>query len=317
MPYVKISPATKKQAMEKLAAGMSMTDVAKMFSISSKTLSAWQNKTSGGKGNSSLASTPSQASTTPAPSTQATQDTQQVSSLDFEESPAPPGKKNAVDSAWASLKGMLGIADKGTEKAAPPVLSAKLDAKRQQFVDAATPTLSLAFMALASWLWAQVEPDYSGMLAPDEKTAQRIVEPLLRVYARHANFLTDVSPDVADIGASMFAIVGYINASYRLYRQIKEEEQHEESPANGNTSNGRWRAYRPAPTENGTGNTSHRQPDVHGASRQHGSGNGANGRDTGDISGLTLSEQEARQYAALSRLSQLDYNHRARRSGRP
>lgn len=237
--------------------------------------------------------------------------------LDFEPSPAPPDKKGGVEGAWQSLKGMLGLSD---EKKPATTLSAKLNEKQQLFVDSATPTLSLAFIALATYLWNQASgnPDIGTLLAPDEKTAQRIVEPLLRIYARHASFLTDINPDVADAGAAMFALFGYVNASMKLYQHIKEQENEQAQNGNGNGvgRGGNWRDYRPATAENGASHAGSGLADVHGASGANGSGNGANGGHPGSIPVPHLSDEEARQYAALSRLSAMDYQYRARRSGR-
>ena len=305
MAYVKISPQTKRQALEKIRAGMAIPDTAKMFGISPKTLKQWAEKDS----NSSLASTPLSSSNPPKKEGQDTT-SEDKTTLDFEASPAPVDKKGVVDSALSSLKGMLGIADKKDDKATQPVFSAKLDARRQQFVDSAAPTLSLAFMALASWLWGRIGPEYS-VLAPDEKVAERIVTPLLRIYARHANFMTDVNPDVADVGASMFALVGYVHVSLKLYQEIKAQKEADNE--GGQTSANGWRVYRTG-TEGGAGNEGDRYAPVQRASGGNGSVNGSNDGYPGSVNRPDLTDKEARQFAALSRLRQLDYEHRARRS---
>lgn len=308
----KISAPTKRLALEKLRDGLTIKQVADLTGVSPRTLERWKtglNGKSGKQSSNAPVSTPPQESTPPAP-----QDRQEdKTTLDFQDSPAPVEKKNVVDSALSSLKGMLGIADKKDDKAAQPVFSAKLDARRQQFVDSATPTLSLAFMAVAAWLWGRIGPEYS-VLAPDEKVAQKIVEPLLRIYARHADFLTDVNPDVADVGASMFALVGYVHVSLKLYQQIKQEK---EAVNEGNqASAGRgWRVYGPDAAEGRAGDQGDRYAPVQRASGGNGSVNGANDGYPGGVNLPHLTDKEQRQFEALSRLSQLDYQHRARRSG--
>lgn len=225
--------------------------------------------------------------------------------LDFEESPIATNAKNPVDAAWGSLKSMLGIKTEGAPKA-KPMISAKLDARKQQFVDAATPTLSLALIALATYLWSRIDPIY-GELAPDEAVAQRIVEPLCRVYARHASFLTDINPDLADVGASIFALVGYVHVSMKMYTVIKQEREQDDQ---GNRDRSRFES------ENGSRDQSSGQSAVRRDYRQDAEAPGRNGGTVGDLSLAHLTDKEQRQHAALSRLAELDYQHRARRAGR-
>src|SRR6266566_9593145 len=81
--------------------------------------------------------------------------------LDFEESPAPIIEKNSFDRAWDSVKEGLGIStetNKG-KTPAPRPLSGKLNAKQQRFVDAATPTLALGFMTVATAVWSKIGPE--------------------------------------------------------------------------------------------------------------------------------------------------------------
>lgn len=235
--------------------------------------------------------------------------------LEFEDSPAPIEPKGLVDNAFSSLKSMLGISEK-TQAAAPPrIFSAKLDPKQQRFVDALAPTLALAAMSIAAWMWGRIGPEYA-VLAPDENVARNIVEPLLRIYARHANFLIDIDPDVADAGASVFALVGYVNVSLSLYQQIKQDQQEQEyEHEQGQNTINRRRATSHQ-SKNGTGNAGRGYVDVRREDRTNDPGNGANGRGSRGLDQATLTDKESRQREALSRLAELDYNHRARRSMR-
>lgn len=245
-----------------------------------------------------------------------TQDDEDKTTLDFEESPEPVEQRGLVDSAFHSLKGMLGISEKPVSAGFSVALSAKLDAKRQKFVDAVSPTLALAAISIAAYLWGRIGPEYAA-LAPDENVARQIVEPLLRVYARHANFLVDVNPDVADIGASVLALVGYINVSLSLYQQIKLDQEEQDYEEQGNSRESRIRRRSTThQSENGTGNTGRGHADVRRPDGPDDPGSRQNGRSSRGVDQIALTDKEARQHAALSRLSELDYQHRARRSMR-
>lgn len=308
----KIPVATKRLALQKLRDGLSQKEVADLTGLSARSIGRLKASLTVKSAAPSGSAQPGQVSQSTPPAEPETS-SEDKTTLDFQDSPAPVEKKNVVDSALSSLKGMLGIADKKDDKAAQPVFSAKLDARRQQFVDSAAPTLSLAFMALASWMWGRIGPEYS-VLAPDEKVAQRIVEPLLRIYARHANFMTDVNPDVADVGASMFALVGYVHVSLKLYQEIKAQKEADDEGGQTGANGRGWRVYGPDATEGGTGNQSDRYAPVQRASGGNGSVNGANDGRPGGVNLSHLTDKEQRQFEALSRLSQLDYQHRARRS---
>src|SRR5258708_39256948 len=160
---MKTNNATKQLALQKLRDGLSTKEVADLTGVSTRTLERWKSALSPKSAmpsrnapvNDTLHNTPTDDEKT---------------TIDFEDSPAPVEKKSVVDSAMASLKGMLGIADKKADKTSHPVFSAKLDAKRQQFVDSPTPTLSLPLMPLASWMWGRIGPEYR-QLAPSDEVA--------------------------------------------------------------------------------------------------------------------------------------------------
>lgn len=235
-----------------------------------------------------------------------------ATSLNFQDSPEPVEKKSLVDQGLDSIKGILGIRDEKGERPSPPPMSGKLDPKRQAFVDNITPTISLAFMLMASWAWGRIGQEYSR-LAPDEKVAARIVEPLVRIYARHANFLTDVNPDVADAGASLFALVGYVYASLGMYQQIREEQAAYEQ---NSTTPTRYREYRTNGhrPESGIDDQGSRQPDIQGTDQGDVGGNSGHGRAQVSVDRANLTPTQQRQYEALSALAEQDYQSRLRRS---
>jgi hypothetical protein len=296
---------------------MTVKDAAKLYAVSDRTVKRWkQEQTNGGAlparttaKASPAPSVPENSTTGPSPIME-----EKPPAIAFQDSPAPVDaeKKNIIDQGLDSIKGMLGIKDvKGEKKQAPP-LSAKLDPKRQAFVDNITPTLTLAFIAVATAMWQRIGPEYK-QLAPDETVANRIVEPLIRVYARHAVFLTEINPDVADIGASVFALAGYIYASLALYQKIKEDKEAYEQAQSPGPYN---RDYRnPAATENTANNPVNGYADVSRTSQGDVRGHSQNGGDAHDISRTRLAPKEQAQFEALSRLAELDYQSRLRRSG--
>ena len=310
--YPKMNPATKQLALQKLRDGLSNKEVADLTGLSPRSIGRLKASLNGKSAVPSGGAQPGKAAP-PAQEDKPQTGNEEKTTIDFEDSPAPVEKKNVVDSALSSLKGMLGIADKKDDKAAQPAFSPPLDARRKQFVESAAPTASLAFMALAAWLWGRIGPEYS-VLAPDEKVAERIVTPLLRIYARHANFMTDVNPDVADVGTSMFALVGYVHVSLKLYQEIKAQKEADDEGGQTGANGRGWRVYGPDAAEGGAGNEGNRHAPLQRASGGNGSVNGTNDGYPGSINRPDLTDKEARQYAALSRLSQLDYQHRARRS---
>ena len=305
----KIPAATKQLALAKLREGLSRKEVSDLTGVSTRTIERWQaamnKKPAKPARNAAPVSPPADA---PAPPPQ------NGAAVDFEDSPAPvedeKEQKSIVDQGLDTIKGLLGMGDK---KDTPAVVTAKLDGKRQQFVDSMTPLAGLGFITVAGIVWYRIGPEYK-MLAPDEPTAQRIVEPLLRIYARHASFLAEVNPDWADAGASLFALVGYVHVSLSLYQKIKEEKE----AFDEQNGPGAYRAYRTgaatAGTENGNGHQNGRYADVQGASQGHVGANSQNGR-TATLDRGALTDKEQRQFEALSQLAQRDFESRARRSG--
>jgi hypothetical protein len=305
---IKVAKATKDLAYQKLRDGLSNKEVAELTGLSMRSIGRMKSVLDG-------------KSAMPARNARIAQEVGATAGdephtgttiLDFEESPAPVEKKSVVDSALDSLKSMLGITDKPAEKKNAAPVAAKLDAKRQQFVDAVAPTAALAAMGIAAWMWSRIDNDLK-FLAPDEATAQRIMEPLLRVYARHANFLADINPDVADIGASLLALGGYVRVSLALYREIKERDYEDFEEETG-FRRGRFATAASTQPEDGAGDESSGSTPVRRQYRQSNKSSGGTSGNGRGVDRVALSDKEAAQYAALSRLSMLDYQHRARRA---
>lgn len=307
----KISPATKQMAIERLRQGLTAKQVSDLTGVSVRSAerlrAQLKQKTAVPARSATAANTPN---VPPPPTTEDRQD--ETTILDFVESPSPIEKQSIVDSAFDSLKSMLGISGSDDQPAPPPVFSAKLNEKQQRFVDATTPMLALGFMSLAAFLWGRIGSEYS-ILAPNDVVARQIIEPLLRVYARHAQFVQEINPDMADVGASILALVGYVNVSLSLYQEIKQDKEEYEQ---GYSNNRRYRPASAPTTESRTSNQGGGYADIQRSSNGHAESNGGNVRDDKRVNRDDLTDKEAKQYAALSRLATLDYQHRARRSMR-
>jgi Homeodomain-like domain len=312
----KIPTPAKQFALQKLRDGLSNKEVAELTGVSLRTVQTWRQQYTRAAG--LPARSPAQTPPTPAMPTHAEEAhaEEESTTLDFEESPAPPEKKNPVDSAFSSFKAMFGVPEKGEEKKASAPLAAKLTTTQQQFVSAWTPTLALAIIGIAAWTWSHAGSEYI-ILAPDEDVAAQIVTPMLRIWARHAGALTNMSPDWADAGAATFALAGYVRTSWTLYQQIKWENSNNAQQRENDTNGARqYSRGGLAQSENGASHFRDRSSDVRGG------GDGSNGTLNGGHNGATggnvdlshLADKEQRQYEALLRLSQLDYQHRARRS---
>lgn len=235
--------------------------------------------------------------------------------FDVEEAPTPVQAKGVVEQALDSLKASLGMKD--TTKAPTPLkkggpVGTKLTAKQQAFVEATAPTLALGFITFAMWAWEHAGDGYGKYLAPDENVAGRIVTPILRIYARHQSFLVDINPDMADVGMCVFAMVGYIHASYNLYEEIKEREKETGEIQFPD----RDRRDESTPPENEFNDTGYRRTPLSRRNRRNAPATSTDGRTQDAQYRPNLTDEQSRQHEALLRLSYLDYEHRARRSGR-
>lgn len=148
-------------------------------------------------------------------------------------------------------------------------------------------------MSLA-WAWARAGSEYRA-LAPSKETAEAIVGPLVRIYARsNKTMVGAVSPNTADALLSLNACIMYLFSALKLMEEINKEKARdgtEETPPPGANTR------RPAPlSSNG----------------QHASSHVASGHD----SPLTnLNERERQNYERLNLLRQQDIESRTRRQG--
>ena len=232
-----------------------------------------------------------------------------VATLDFME--APPGTFDANDGVMASIKKVgkaLGIQKdeqpdaKSDEKSTMPK-SHKLPRDKQEFADTLTEPVVMVFIAVAGWLWSQLDRRFKK-LAPDKKIATLIVAPLIRIYVRNSKITASVSPDVTDLTASLSALLGYLWISWKLADDIlaADQEQEEEQVYVR-------QPYAPQAVSGNGGS---------GFNGVHQSGDSsANQTTTGaSIDFSSMSERDRQNYLALNYLRERDFAARARRSGR-
>jgi len=232
-----------------------------------------------------------------------------VATLDFQEAPGDTFDSN--DGVMASIKKVgkaLGIQKdeqpdaKSDEKSTLPK-SHKLPRDKQEFADTLTEPGVMLFIAVAGWLWSQLDRRFKK-LAPDKKVAALIVAPLIRIYVRNSKITASVSPDATDLAASIAALIGYLWTSIKLADDILalDQEQEEEHVYV------RQPYAQQAPGGNGYSGSNGVQP----------SGNSNAGQDStgGGLDYTTLSERDRHNYEMLNALRERDFASRARRSGR-
>lgn len=178
-----------------------------------------------------------------------------------------------------------------------------LTKKQQEFVDNVTPLGSSALIASFAWAWGRLGEPYR-QCAPDEAVSIRIVEPLIRIYARQAKFIESLDPNTADWLASLSATVGYGLTSLTMFDMITAQLREQEEMQNGR---GFARTY-----ESGYSSANNGRADTvssHDATGQQAQP-GATAFNPGN-----LSERERLSYEKLSALRNRDIAARARRSG--
>ena len=232
-----------------------------------------------------------------------------VATLDFMEAPADTFDSN--DGVMASIKKVgkaLGIQKedqpdaKSDEKSTLPK-SHKLSRDKQEFADTLTEPAVMLFIAVAGWLWSQLDRRFKK-LAPDKKVAALIVAPLIRIYVRNSKITASVSPDATDLAASISALIGYLWTSVKLADDIllADQEQEEEHIYVR-------QPYAPqTPGGNGYSGSNGIQPSVDSSARPDNTG--------GSLDYTTLSERDRHNYEMLNALRERDFASRARRSGR-
>jgi hypothetical protein len=221
----------------------------------------------------------------------------------FDVEEAPDGtfsQDSALDKVFKKL-GLKGTTEEKQEARTLP--TAKLTKAQQSLYDSFAPLAIQAFIVSAGWMWSLMGQEYK-ILAPSDEVAEKIVAPIMRVYARESQIAASLNPNHTDIAASLAALVGYAWTSIMLYQEIKQEKE----------EYGEYRPARPAEVRHDSEN------DGRNAIRANAHDGRAtaesNGHKQPDIDISHLTESEQRSYKNLSRLRDLDYASRARRSGR-
>lgn len=227
----------------------------------------------------------------------------------------PPTDEGTLSKVFRKL-GLKGNSTSANDEPAPRAASvtAKLNKHQQSLYDSFAPLAIQAFILVSGWTWGRLGEDYQA-LAPDEQTATRIIAPLMRVYARTSKIGTALNPNHADLAASMAALVGYVWTSYGLYKQIKAEkaEEYDDGYQPVSTAPSNIRSFDERESGHSSADARRGAPGATGTDGRAASrGNGYHESNL-DLSKLSPDEQYA--YEKLSRLRQLDYASRARRSG--
>jgi hypothetical protein len=225
----------------------------------------------------------------------------------------PQEEEGALAKVFKKL-GLKGADREEKEYKATP--SAKLTKAQQSLYDSFAPLAIQAFIVVVGWSWGLMGEEYK-VLAPDEEVAEKIVAPLMRIYARSSKIGTTLNPNHIDAAASMAAMIGYAWTSISLYQQIKQEKAANEQPGINGYPNGytELRASPPATDESGYGNANTGRDVTRANSRRNGANAQSNGHQQPDFDPRNLTESERRAYEKLSVLRERDYQSRARRSG--
>lgn len=214
----------------------------------------------------------------------------QQENIDLQVEEAPEETSSGSDSLASRVIGALGL---DTSKTPARETNAKLTLKQRAFVDSMSPVAAGIFVLAASWAWRRVGQEYQA-LAPDMEVATQITQPLIRIWARLAKADGAINPNIVDLAQCTLALVGYVDASWALYQKMREQEHvrlNEEEIRSDTRRAGRVSQQQ---------NSSYVPPDTR--------------TDDSDEPQGSFQERHERQRTALSRLSQMDYEHRARRS---
>lgn len=199
----------------------------------------------------------------------------------------------------------------------------KLGVKAKEFIDSEpqeiTPQINenikrgslmaaRIFSAISMWGFSVFGVEY-GQAAPTVDHSYRMIEPLLRITARHTPIVGKISPDVEDAIESATAMSDYALYAMNIMSQIREDKL---------ANNGRYTgtAYRPTTGETGFNGNGSRSNDIRGftthSNEPHEATRGEQHTDTQEH--LTNEQQFNRDM--LHQLSIRDFETRAKRSGR-
>lgn len=216
------------------------------------------------------------------------------------------------DGVLAKVFKKLGLkGESNEEKEYKAVPSAKLTKAQQSLYDSFAPLAIQAFIVVAGWSWSLLDKEYGEVLAPSEEVAEKIIAPLMRIYARSSEIGTSLNPNHIDGAASMAALIGYVWSSYSAYKLLKQEKA-ENEPGITASHNGP-RPLNANQSRHGSEDDGRDANRAASSVRRATAQSNGNGQPGVDLS--SLSESERRAYEKLSVLRERDYQSRARRSG--
>ncbi len=231
----------------------------------------------------------------------------------FDVEQAPEGildSSSALDKVFKKL-GLKGTDEKKEEAYKAP--QAKLTKAQQSLYDSFAPLAIQAFIVCAGWSWSLLDKDFGEVLAPSEEVAEKIIAPLMRIYARTSKIGTSLNPNGVDAAASLAALIGYVWSSYSAYKLMKQEKAaNEQGFANNYTE---LRARPLDASESGYGGENNGRHAHRAATGVRGAATQSDGPGQGSVDLSNLSDSERRAYEKLSVLRERDFASRARRSG--
>lgn len=161
--------------------------------------------------------------------------------------PTADEQKSTVESVLKKL----GVKAKEIAESEPIPLTPELE----QRVNKTSLMAARIFSSVSMWGWSIFGIEYQ-IVAPDVAQSQKMIEPVMRIAARHSKFIGNVSPDVDDVVEA-----GTAMSDYALYAMATMQQIREDKLAN----NGRYtgtRAYRPTTGEVGFNGNGSRPNDL-------------------------------------------------------
>ena len=174
--------------------------------------------------------------------------------------------------------------------------------EKQQFVNTTTRLSARILSTVMSWGFSVFGWEY-GLLAPTHEQAAKIIEPAMRIVARHSKIVGNVSPDIEDGIDCLTAISDYAVVCMQLMEEIREDKKANNGRYTGNNINAR---------ETRTSNSPPRSTPIRGYPT-NGSQHTENGEATPAVPTDNLTYYEQYNATMLSRLRERDFAYRARR----
>lgn len=218
--------------------------------------------------------------------------------------PSEDEQKSTLEKMYAKLG--LKAKEVLTEEVQP------LTDEQLKYVNRTSLLAARIFSSICMWGWSIFGIEYQ-IVAPTVEHSQKMIEPVLRIAARHTPVVGNISPDVDDIIEAATAISDYALYAMAMMQQIREDKL-----ANGGHYTGTYR-YTTGSTsasQNGFGGEPARSNDFRGYPPASNESDEASRATEYPDPSEHLTEYERQNRDALRQLSIRDFQARARKSGR-